>query len=66
MELTGIPFAGLPQNMNPWPDVYFVSSVTNGNAGTARMKRGGFLEWDYSLIFVLFDLYATGETRTGQ
>ena len=27
MELTGVPFAGLPQNMNPWPDVYFVSFI---------------------------------------
>ena len=53
MELTGIPFAGLPQNMNPWPDVYFVSSATNGNVGTARKKERVF-GMGFCLIFVLF------------
>ena len=25
--MTGVPFAGLPANLNPWPDVYFVSTA---------------------------------------
>ena len=25
--MTGVPFAGLPANLNPWPDVYFVSTT---------------------------------------
>merc|ERR1711942_599764 len=36
MELTGIPFAGLPQNMNPWPDVYF-TGLTYGGEGMERL-----------------------------
>jgi len=36
MELTGVPFAGLPQNMNPWPDVYF-TGLTYGGEGMERL-----------------------------
>merc|ERR1712142_171869 len=34
-ELTGVPFAGLPQNLNPWPDVYF-TGLTYGGEGLER------------------------------
>jgi len=36
MDISGAPFAGLPSNMNPWPEVYF-SGLTYGHEGMDRL-----------------------------
>merc|ERR1712168_275521 len=36
LDLSGVPFTGLPSNLNPWPEVYF-SGLTYGGEGMDRL-----------------------------